>query len=83
LHPSVQQKLGPKIEQAIDKIPILHPLPKSFGPDEIFQQLEDFDDFVKMPSIMQKTPRNAFQQSSAIHPMITMMQSTYQLSSPQ
>jgi hypothetical protein len=67
LHPSVQQKLGPKIEQAVDKIPILRPLPKSFGPDEIFQQLEDFADFVKMPSIMQKTPRNAFQQTLPIH----------------
>jgi hypothetical protein len=66
LHPSVQQKLGPKIEQAVDKIPILRPLPKSFGPDEIFQQLEDFADFVKMPTIMQKTPRNAFQQTSAV-----------------
>jgi hypothetical protein len=69
LHPSVQAKIGPKIEQAVDKIEISRPLPRSFGPDELFQQLEDFAEFVKMPSIMLRTPRNVFQQSSsaAVH----------------
>jgi hypothetical protein len=66
LHPSVQAKIGPKIEQAVDKIDISRSLPKSFGPDELFQQHEDFAEFVHMPIIMRRTPRNAFQSSSAV-----------------
>jgi hypothetical protein len=67
LYPTFQQKLGPKIEQAVDKIDISRPLPRSFGPDELFQQIEDFAEFVRLPNIMLKTPRNAFQQTSAVH----------------
>jgi hypothetical protein len=64
MHSSLKQKFGPHLQQAIASVPITIPLPDSFAPDELIDELDDHSSFAGTYDVITKTPRNLSQPSS-------------------